>query len=158
MTTTMSALQRFFAAEAAYITTGGDFTGMAACLAPDVVMYQAANLPYGGAWHGRDGIERFMAAMSETWSSLEFLEQRFVVDGDAVVIYNVGRLRARTTGRVLDTSVMQLITFRDGLISEIRPFYLDTAAVMAAVSDTGTALSDAAVAATRNSGSDGPGH
>ncbi|MFD0362342.1 nuclear transport factor 2 family protein [Nocardia sp. GCM10030253] len=136
MTTTMSALRRFFAAEAAYITEGGDFTAMAACLAPSVVMYQASHLPYGGEWHGQDGIRRFMDAMSETWLSLEFLEQRFVVDGDAVVIYNVGRMRARATGRVLDTSVMQLITFRDGLICEIRPFYLDTAAVMAAVTDT----------------------
>jgi ketosteroid isomerase-like protein len=132
----MSALQRFFAAEAAYVSAGGDFAEMAACLATDVVMYQAANLPYGGEWHGPDGIRRFMDAMKETWLSLEFLEQRFVADGDAVVIYNVGKLRARATGRVLNTSVMQLMTFRDGLISEIRPFYLDTAAVMATVADT----------------------
>ncbi|MFE9327116.1 nuclear transport factor 2 family protein [Nocardia sp. NPDC052278] len=130
MTTTRAALQNFFAAEAAYITDGAHFDAMAACLAPDVVMYQAEHLPYGGEWHGPDGIEHFMAAMSRTWASLEFLEQRFVVDGDAVVIYNRGRMLARATGRMLETSVMQLMAFRDGLITEIRPFYLDTAAVL----------------------------
>ncbi|MET8874495.1 nuclear transport factor 2 family protein [Nocardia sp. NPDC004278] len=130
MTTTRAALQNFFAAEAAYITEGANFDAMAACLAPDVVMYQADHLPYGGEWHGPDGIEKFMAAMSRTWGSLEFIEQRFVVDGETVVIYNRGRLLARATGRMLETSVMQLMTFRDGLITEIRPFYLDTAAVL----------------------------
>jgi ketosteroid isomerase-like protein len=36
---------------------------------------------------------------------------------------------------VLDTWVMQMITVRDGLISEIRPFYWDTKAVDAALRD-----------------------
>ncbi|MEV4498657.1 nuclear transport factor 2 family protein [Micromonospora arborensis] len=127
-------MRTFYAEEAAYIAAGGfgkaSFAGLAACLAPDVVMYQAEALPYGGQWRGSEGIERFMAAMSKVWQSLEFFEQRFVVDRDTVVVYNRGRLRARATGRVLDTSVMQLITVRDGLIAEIRPFYLDTAAVI----------------------------
>ena len=92
-------------------------------------MYQAPGLPYGGTWRGPRGIEEFMAAMSEAWRSLEFFEQRFVVDGDAVVVLNRGRLQARATGRVLDTSVMQLITVKDGLIAEMHPFYWDTVAV-----------------------------
>ncbi|MQY03450.1 nuclear transport factor 2 family protein [Actinomadura macrotermitis] len=134
MIDSLSALKDFFAAEAAYVTAGGpgkaDFAGMAAHLSPDVVMYQAESLPYGGAWTGPDGIERFMAAMSEAWTSLEFLEQRFAADGPVAVVRNRGVLRARATGRALETSVMQWFTFEDGLISEIRPFYLDTAAVL----------------------------
>jgi hypothetical protein len=27
--------------------------------APDVVLYQAAALPYGGIWRGHEGIEQF---------------------------------------------------------------------------------------------------
>lgn len=129
----LAVLKDFYAAEAAYIAAGGmgraSFDGLAACLDPEVVMYQAPGLPYGGTWRGPRGIEAFMAAMSETWQSLEFLEQRFVVDGDVVVVLNRGRLRARATGRVLDTSVMQMITVRDGLITEMHPFYWDTLAV-----------------------------
>ncbi|MCP2322217.1 hypothetical protein HDA40_000724 [Hamadaea flava] len=130
---TMDVLQNFYAAEAAYIAAGGmgkaPFGGIAACLHPDVVMYQAPSLPYGGIWRGPRGIERFMAAMSDAWQSLEFLEQRFVVGDDAIVVLNRGVLTARATGRMLETSVMQLITVRDGLISEMYPFYQDTMAV-----------------------------
>ncbi|MFF5207740.1 nuclear transport factor 2 family protein [Streptosporangium sp. NPDC000396] len=129
----LAVLERFFVEEAAYIAAGGlgkaSFDRLAECLHPDVVMYQAPGLPYGGTWRGPQGIEGFLAAMSETWESLEFLEQQYVVDGDTVVIRNRGRLRARGTGRSLETWVMQLMTIKDGLITEIHPFYWDTAAV-----------------------------
>jgi ketosteroid isomerase-like protein len=136
-----STLDAFYAAEAAYLAAGGpgkaDFAPMAACLTPEVTMYQAESLPYGGIYEGPEGIERFMAAMSSAWSALEFLEQRFVIEGDAAVVYNHGRLTARSTGKVLETSVMQLIVIHEGLIAEIRPFYLDTAAVVAALTADG---------------------
>ncbi|MFI6580885.1 nuclear transport factor 2 family protein [Embleya sp. NPDC050493] len=133
----LAVLETFFAAEAAYIAGGGrgkaSFEALAACLAPDVVMYQSPGLPYGGPRYGPSGIEDFMAAMSEAWREMEFLEQRFAVDGESVAILNRGLLTARATGRVLDTWVMQMITVRDGLITEIRPFYWDTKAVDAAL-------------------------
>ena len=132
--TALTVLDQFFAAEAAYIEAGGpgraSFDEMATCLDPDVVMHQAPALPYGGSWHGHSGIEDFMMAMSRAWTSLEFADQQFVVEGESVVVINRGRLRARATGRTLETSVMQLITVKDGRISEIRPFYWDTAAVV----------------------------
>jgi ketosteroid isomerase-like protein len=131
------ALERFYAAEADYLAAGGpgkaDFSGMAAHLAPDVVMHQAASLPYGGTWRGHDGMERFMAAMSEAWTGLTFLEQHRAVDGATAVVLNRCAFRARATGRELETSVLQWITVRDGLVREFRPFYLDTAAVLDAL-------------------------
>jgi ketosteroid isomerase-like protein len=106
---------------------------MAAHLAPDVVMHQAPSLPYGGTWRGHDGMERFMAAMSEAWTGLTFLEQHHAVDGATVAVLNRCAFRARATGRELETSVLQWITVRDGLVREFRPFYLDTAAVLGAL-------------------------
>ncbi|MEU8304790.1 nuclear transport factor 2 family protein [Actinomadura sp. NPDC048955] len=137
MTDALEALERFYAAEADYLAAGGpgkgDFSVMAAHLAPDVVMYQAPSLPYGGTWRGHDGMERFMAAMSELWSELTFREQHYAVDGETVTVRNDCVFRARATGREVDTSVLQWITVRDGLVSEFRPFYLDTSAVLAAL-------------------------
>ncbi|MEV3924935.1 nuclear transport factor 2 family protein [Actinomadura coerulea] len=137
----LTVLDAFFAAEADYIRAGwpgvADFGGMAAHLAPDVVIHQAPSLPYGGAWRGHDGFERFMAAMSEAWRSLEFLDRRQWVDGDTVVISNHGRLTARATGRSIETTVLQRITVRDGLIAELWPFYWDTAAVSDALTRPG---------------------
>jgi len=134
MTDSLSALRAFFAAEAAYLTAGGpgkaSFDGMAEHLHPDVVMHQADALPYGGRWTGPEGIEAFMSAMSEAWTALEFTEQHLAADGPVAVARSRGVLRARATGRELETWVMQWFTFDDGRIAEIRPFYLDTAAVL----------------------------
>ncbi|WP_405490776.1 nuclear transport factor 2 family protein [Nocardia sp. NBC_00511] len=134
MADVMTTLRAFYAAEAAYLTDGAGFEGMAAHLAEDVVMYQAASLPYGGEWHGHNGFQEFVAAMGENWDGLWFDEQQFVFDDERVVVYSQGRLRARRTGRVLKTSLLQWISFRDGLITEFRPYYQDTAAVLATLS------------------------
>ncbi|MFI7115048.1 hypothetical protein [Amycolatopsis sp. NPDC049868] len=41
-------------------------------------------------------------------------------------------VRARSTGRELDFPILQTITVGDGRITEVRPFYWDTAAIAAA--------------------------
>ncbi|MEV0247889.1 nuclear transport factor 2 family protein [Nocardia sp. NPDC050712] len=129
----MTTLRAFYAAEAAYLTEGAGFEHMARHLDPDIVMYQASSLPYGGEWRGHDGFRDFIAAMGENWDGLWFDEQHFVSDAERVVVYSRGRLRARRTGRTLETSLLQWITFRDGLITAFRPYYHDTTAVLAAL-------------------------
>ncbi|MFE3192797.1 nuclear transport factor 2 family protein [Nocardia sp. NPDC059240] len=134
-TDVMATLRGFYAAEAAYLTDGAGFEGMAKYLAADVVMYQADCLPYGGQWRGHCGMRGFLAAMGASWDGLWFDEQRFVSEGDRVVVYSRGRLRARGSGRVVETSLLQWIGFEDGLITEFRPYYHDTSAILAALAD-----------------------
>ncbi len=73
--------------------------------------------------------------MGEHWDGLWFDEQQFLSDHDRVVVYSRGRLRARRTGRTLKTSLLQWISFRDGLITEFRPYYHDTSAVLATLAE-----------------------
>ncbi len=130
-----SVMERFYAAEAEYVAAGGygkaDYDQVAAHLDPEVVLYQAPGLPFTGtgAWRGRDGMERFLAVFSETWESMEFLEQEHWGDGNTVVVRNRVRFRARATGREVEALILQLITVRDGRMLECRPFYWDPAAV-----------------------------
>ncbi|MFH8405063.1 nuclear transport factor 2 family protein [Streptomyces sp. NPDC018019] len=130
---TRAVLERFYEAERAYVAAGGpgraDFSALAACLAPDVVLHQSPGLPYAGEWRGPAGMERFMAVMGRLWRSMEFLEQRQSVDGEEVVVTSRVRFTARATGRVLTTTIVQLMTVREGRIREVRPFYWDPAAV-----------------------------
>jgi uncharacterized protein len=129
-------LRRFYAAELAYLAAGGpgkaDFEPIAATLDPDVVMHQAAGLPYGGDWTGPGGIEAFFAAMSETWEYLDVREPRFIEDGDTLVVLCELVVRSRARGIELHAPMVQVITVRDGLICDFRPFYWDTAAVAGA--------------------------
>ncbi|MFZ3494828.1 nuclear transport factor 2 family protein [Streptomyces sp. 5.8] len=134
---TTETLTRFYAAETAYIAAGGPgragFEEIAACLHPQVVLHQAPGLPYAGDWRGPDGIERFMAVMGEAWQSVEFLEQHRMIDGPDVVVTSRVRFVARASGRALETRIVQLMSVRDGRITEIRPFYWDPTAVATAL-------------------------
>ncbi|MCY1013923.1 hypothetical protein OV079_52040 [Nannocystis pusilla] len=60
-----------YAAESRYLAAGGpgkaDFATLAPFFAPDVVLFQAEGLPYGGIWRGHAGLERFFLVMSGTW-------------------------------------------------------------------------------------------
>lgn len=133
----LAVLEGMYAAEAQYLAAGGPGEAsfadlLAPYFSPDVVLHQAEALPYGGTWRGHEGMERFLSAMRQTWESLEMVEQRFLAtDGTAVVLTQV-RARARATGRELDFPILQTIEVADGRITEVRPFYWDTAAVAGA--------------------------
>lgn len=78
---------------------------------------------------GHEGMKRFFVAMSRAWESLDMVEQEFLAtQGTAVVLTQV-HARARATGRGLDFPILQIVTAKDGCITDVRPFYWDTAAI-----------------------------
>ncbi|GAA1861090.1 nuclear transport factor 2 family protein [Actinomadura bangladeshensis] len=142
-------MEKFYAAEAAYVAAGGygraDYGQVAVYVDPDVVLHQAPGLPFTGTgtWRGRDGLERFLAVFSDLWESIEFLEQEHWGDDDTVVVHNRVRFRARSTGREVETLIMQLIKVRDGRMLECRPFYWDPSAIAGACARTPPHTQDA---------------
>ncbi|MFB9431799.1 nuclear transport factor 2 family protein [Streptoalloteichus tenebrarius] len=135
----MRVLDEFYEAERAYMAAGGpgvaDFAPLAGLLAPDVVLYSAPGLPYGGVWRGHEGLERFMLAMAECWEAIDFLDRQHVADDERVAVLLRVRFVARTTGRALETTILQLNTVVDGLVTEFRPYYWDPSAVVDVVLD-----------------------
>jgi uncharacterized protein len=129
----MSVLKGMYAAEAEYLAAGGpgsaSFTPLAPFFAEDVVLYQADGLPYGGVWRGHAGMEQFFLAMSRTWDTFEMLEQEFLSETSPLVVLTRVRARARATGRELSFPILQTITVEGGRITEVHPFYWDTAAI-----------------------------
>ncbi|MFI9504103.1 nuclear transport factor 2 family protein [Nocardia sp. NPDC052566] len=129
----MSVLTGMYAAEAEYLAAGGpgkaSFDLLAPYFSPDMVLHQAEALPYGGTWRGHDGMERFFLAMSECWAAFDLLDQDILATGDAIVVRTVVRARSRATGRELTFPILQTITVTDGRITEVYPFYWDTAAI-----------------------------
>ncbi|MBB6377679.1 ketosteroid isomerase-like protein [Pseudonocardia eucalypti] len=140
----MDVLQGMYAAEARYLAAGGpgnaSFAPLAPFFADHVVLHQADGLPYGGVWRGHEGMERFFVAMSRAWSVFEMVEQRFLARDSPLVVLTQVHARARATGRELDFPILQTITVTDGRISEVRPFYWDTAAIQRAAGVGGGAL------------------
>lgn len=139
---TLSVLTSMYEAESRYLAAGGPgratFDLLAPYFAPDVVMHQAEALPYGGTWRGHDGMTRFFLAMADAWESFEIGEQDFLVTGETAIVHTQVRARARATGRELAFPVLQRIAVRGGRIAEVRPFYWDTAAIVAATTPAAT--------------------
>jgi ketosteroid isomerase-like protein len=106
-----------------------DLEGVAKTLHPDIVIYEPASLPYGGTHAGPD-------------AALQLLAQLYsIIDLDAIVVGDIlvnseraaaflevpfGDSTGNQTVPVIETFVI-----RDGLIGEIKPYYFDTAALIA---------------------------
>ncbi|MFG3257770.1 nuclear transport factor 2 family protein [Streptomyces sp. NPDC048172] len=132
-TDSVTVLTGMYAAEAAYMAAGGpgkaDFAGMAPFFAPEVVLHQAEGLPYGGVWRGHAGVEACVRAMSETWEVFDFVRQEFLGTGPTVVVRTDVHARSRATGREIDFPILQTVAVVDGRITDVRPYYWDTAAI-----------------------------
>lgn len=124
----MTALARFYAAEERYVASGGDdFAAVAAVVHPDIVVWAATSLPYGGEWRGVEEFEGFLKAFGAAWEDLEVLNPTFVEFGDdAVIVLLTMKAKARKTGKTIQAPLCQINRFRDGLLVEVRPFYWDT--------------------------------
>ena len=124
-------LSRFYEAESAYLAKGdGDFSGIAATLDPECVIYQPASLPYGGELRGHSGFEAWMQAFSQVWSSLEVKDTELYSQGDVIVSKSHVYAVAKATGLPVDWPLLQFFRVRKRRILELRPFYWDTAALM----------------------------
>jgi ketosteroid isomerase-like protein len=130
----LAVLKGMYAAEQRYLDAGGpgraSFETLAPFFAPDVVLHQADALPYGGTWRGHAGMERFFVAMSAAWESFEMLEQEFHPAGDVVVVRTEVRATARASGRELEFPILQTVRVAEDRITEVWPFYWDTAAIV----------------------------
>jgi ketosteroid isomerase-like protein len=116
--------------------TATHFRDDAAAVWPD-------GLPYGGRVVGARRLARLFAAMA--WNpdptGPEGLEVLSVVDGgDQVAAQLTFRWRAPGSAESIPSGALELWTFTDGLVSEIRAYYWDTAACQDLVRNTTTSL------------------
>jgi len=131
-------MHELYAAEVRYISAGGaqagaDFSEMAACMHPDVVMHQGPSTPFPGDWVGISEVQRFFSVLADTWSGMEINDIEYYEAGDALAMTMNGRLTSRATGRTLEAAkCAQIITFKEGLIHDWTVFYLDPVGVLTA--------------------------
>lgn len=108
----------------------GDAPGAIELLHPQFRIQQPASLPHGG-WHdGAEGMAAMGAAFARHWDRT-IGEARVFGDDVAVAQVTTQTWTAKATGRQATVDVVELFTFADGLILEIRVFQQDTAALLA---------------------------
>ena len=95
---------------------------------PDAVLHEAASLPQGGRYEGMGRILEGMGRVAKYVADPRgVIVDHIVVDGDNVVV--LLRIPWKAPGRedVVEMAVSEWYRFTDGLITEIRPFFWDTA-------------------------------
>jgi ketosteroid isomerase-like protein len=116
-------------------------TYLAAC-DREVVIREPGSLPYGGEYHGLEGLRQHAAGWMRTWAPLQPEEERkldaaFIDAGDHVIAR--WRLRARATdgSGTLNMPMVGIYELRDGKLVGAQMFYSDTAAVLRFLENAG---------------------
>src|SRR5215813_1828809 len=102
--------------------------------ADDIMITEAASLPYGGVYHGHHGAARHARGYIATWDHLQSvgdrrLEPLILQAGDRVVV--LWRQKATAVdGRHLDLPVVDVIELRNGKVGSLQMFPADTAKML----------------------------
>ncbi|HEY7106156.1 MAG TPA: nuclear transport factor 2 family protein [Acidimicrobiia bacterium] len=101
---------------------------------PDVRVQQPSSLPHGG-WHeGRTAVDAMGATFGTYWERT-ITDPRVVTTGDGLVMVTTQTWTAKATGRVATVDVVELFSFTDGMVSEIRVFQQDTHLLLGTLED-----------------------
>ena len=126
----LTAAEKLAIVEALYAATGsGDFARAETFLTDDFFVTEADSLPMAGVYRGKTALQdlytRVMGMMD-----VAGLEIRETTVGDEFAVTLVDFVFADP--KLARAEVAEMFRFRDGKISEIRPFYFDPAPILAA--------------------------
>ena len=104
----------------------GEFDAVLALLARDAHFEQAASLPFGGRYVGREGFTNMASRIVAAWPGFAVEPEAFMSNGAELVV-----VKTRLQGRGLDMPMLELWTVRDDVVAACQPFYFDTAVAAA---------------------------
>jgi hypothetical protein len=109
--------------------TAGDGAGAAALFHPKVRVEQPATLPHGGWYDGLAGMGEMGAAFGQYWTRT-ITDPRIFGDDETVVQLTTQTWTAKSTGRSATVDVVEIFSFLDRQVSQIRVFQQDTHLLM----------------------------
>jgi ketosteroid isomerase-like protein len=103
----------------------GDWDGAFELLHPTFRIEQPGSLPHGGRHDGPEGMQAMGRTFADHWDRT-IGDSRILGCGEQVVQVTTQTWTARETGPSVTVDVVELFSFADGLIAEIRVFQQDT--------------------------------
>jgi uncharacterized protein len=101
-------------------------------------IYEPAGLPYGGVYVGHEGFYTLFNKLAATYDELSIPPSVVADCGPAVVAMTTLCGIAKRTRTRVEMPLNEIFVLRNGKITEIRPYYWDTAAVVAALNGADT--------------------
>ncbi len=107
---------------------------VAECMHPDLVIHEAASLPFGGEYKGKDALQTVAVAMYSQWPEAK-VEIHDVTGGKewGVIVLSL-TVNSTKTGEPITQTLCEAGRFEDGLLKEHRIHYYDTAQIAAEAS------------------------
>jgi len=106
------------------------FVGL--CAEDVVIRYPAAGLlPYGGTWHGHEGVRAFLEAHDAAEEIVAFEPSHMTADGNRVFVLGMFEGRAKPTGVVWSTEFVHVLSVVSGRLTRWDG-YFDTAVALQA--------------------------
>ena len=115
-------------------SSSADLEALRATLAPDVEWTEMAGFPLAGTYRSPKGVtSNVMEVLGRDWDEWVAHDDRYVVDGENVVVLARYTARNKVTGKPLSVRVAHHFVVRGGLIVRFEQF-VDTALVRDAMS------------------------
>ncbi len=104
----------------------GDMATVASLLHPEAQVIEADSLPFGGVVSGFEGFTRLVRQVFTTFANTAVTIDEYIAEGDTVVVLATMTGQSKRSGEVFSMPISEIWRLRDGLITEIKPFYYDT--------------------------------
>jgi ketosteroid isomerase-like protein len=105
----------------AIIAAAPDWERVRSMLHPDVRLDQT-RIPDGGVYHGRDAFGRFFRRWFGTWDDLRLTPERFIEDGERVLVLLRVEGRGKGSGVPVVIHAADVWTVRDGKIASLEGY------------------------------------
>ncbi|MFL5895671.1 MAG: nuclear transport factor 2 family protein [Thermoleophilaceae bacterium] len=107
----------------------GDVDGAVAAMAPDIVGFDAPEMPDAGTLHGPDELRARLAEFSDLFEDPELAGMRIEDADDRTLVVVQVRARARAGGAPIALELAYVLRIRDdGLADELRAYFSEQAA------------------------------
>jgi ketosteroid isomerase-like protein len=93
----------------------GDIEAVAAFIHPEAEMHDRPEIPDATTYVGWDGVLLSLAASRETFDDFHFVPERFLENGDKIVVIITMIGKGRASGVPVEERIAHLWTIRDGL-------------------------------------------
>jgi ketosteroid isomerase-like protein len=105
----------------------GDADTIKALCAPEFELHEGSGLPFAGTYRGAEGFLEFLGVFNDTFDIEHLTPVRTYTTGDPDWLVGELNLRAtlRASGKLFETSLMEMWQFKNGKVVAIKPHYFN---------------------------------
>ena len=96
---------------------------------PDLVITEPPSLPFGGEYRGRDALLKLVTTVMDHWDNPQVTIDAVVGDDVHAAVILTFTMTSKHTGRTFTQTLVESARSQNGLVTEMRTHYLDTAEV-----------------------------